>query len=84
MACMGDLGTIETAFNLDGAKILQGKDGLSLTTKKGDVFILKNQDIFLKNTSWKLESVDGIKPTNDIKLSFSDKNTLNFKICNLA
>ena len=46
---MGELGMLEAAFDIDGAKILQGKDGLSLTTKKGDVFILKNQDIFLKN-----------------------------------
>lgn len=83
MACIGELGEIENRFDLDGAKVIQGKDGLSITTKKGDVFILKNQDILLKNTSWKLENKDGAKPTNEITLHFSDKNTLGFKSCNV-
>ena len=80
---MGELGEIENRFDLDSAKVVKGKDGLSLTTKKGDVFILKNQDILLKNTSWKLENKDSIKPTNEITLHFSDKNTLGFKSCNV-
>ena len=82
MACMGELGILEAAFDIDGAKILQGKDGLSLTTKQGDIFILKNQDIFLKNTSWKLESIDGKAVTNNLKLNFGSHNTLGATICN--
>lgn len=83
MACMGELGTLEAAFDINGAKILQGKDGLSLTTKQGDIFILKNQDIFLKNTSWKLESIDGKVVTNNLKLNFGSHNTLGATICNV-
>lgn len=82
MACMEELGTLEAAFDLDGAQILQGKDGLSLTTKNGNIFILKNQDIFLKNTSWKLESIDGKAVTNNLKLNFGSHNTLGATICN--
>lgn len=74
---------IETSFDLEGAQILQGKDGLSLTTKKGDIFILKNQDIFLKNTSWKLESIDEKVVTNNLKLNFGSHNTLGATICNV-
>lgn len=84
MACVGDLGKIESAFDLTWAKILRGKDGISLTTKKGDVFILKNENMLLKNTSWKLESINGVKPINEITLNFSSKNTIGLKICNIA